>query len=162
MNELPGARRGFTEVAMHFQIVVSPLITTMPTTANDPAADTTDLLRQILEVHRESLAVQKQAVAAADNGSRWRQFLARWQQDFPDLPEACRTSLPILERSYGALIAEMADHLRQSDNDSLDNEFALGEFLDRYGMRLSQLGTILSLVAFLAEASSAPGESSSQ
>ena len=30
------------------------------------------------------------------------------------------------------------------------------EFLDRYGMRLSQLGTILSLVAFLAEACNTP------
>ena len=148
---------------MQFQIVVSPSVSAAVPTANVPAAaETTELLRQILEVHREQLTVQKQAVAAGDMGSRWRQFLARWQQDFPDLPEACRTSLPILERSYGALIAEMADHLRQSDNDSLDNEFALGEFLDRYGMRLSQLGTILSLVAFLAEASSAPGESSSQ
>ena len=146
---------------MQFQFVVSPSVTTMPT-ANDPPTETTDLLRQILEVHRESLAVQKQAAQAGDNGSRWRQFLARWQQDFPDLPEACRTSLPILERSYGALIAEMTEHLQQSEHDSLDNEFALGEFLDRYGMRLSQLGTILSLVAFLAEASSTPGESSSQ
>jgi hypothetical protein len=46
--------------------------------------------------------------------------------------------------------------LRQNDNGSLDNEFVLGEFLDRYGMRLSQLGTILSIVAFLAEAASPP------
>jgi hypothetical protein len=52
------------------------------------------------------------------------------------------------------LIAELADHLRQNgDGGALDNEFMLGEFLDRFGMRLSQLGAILSLVAFLAEAS---------
>ena len=44
--------------------------------------------------------------------------------------------MPILERSYGALIAELAEHLRQNDHGSLENDFVLGEFLDRYGMRL--------------------------
>jgi len=56
-----------------------------------------------------------------------------------------------LERTYGRLIAEMADRLND-DDDGLDNDFALQEFLDRYGMRLAQLGTILNLVAPLAEA----------
>jgi len=121
-----------------------------------PAESTQDLLRQLLEVQRELLGLQKQAAAAHDHGSRWRAYLARWQQDFPELPEACKSAVPILERSYGALIAELAEHLRQNGNGSLDNEFVLGEFLDRYGMRLSQLGTILSLVAFLAEASNPP------
>ena len=36
---------------------------------------------------------------------------------------------------------------------AIDNDFALQEFLDRYGMRLAQLGTILNLVAPLAECS---------
>ena len=71
------------------------------------------------------------------------------------MPEACRHALPILERSYGAMLAELAEHLRHGEPEALDNEFVLSEFLDRYGMRLSQLGTILSLVAFLAEAASA-------
>jgi hypothetical protein len=128
----------------------------MSTPPDPPPETTTDLLHQLLDVQRELLALQKQAAAAHDHGSRWRAYLARWQQDFPELPEACKSAVPILERSYGALIAELADHLRQNGNGSLDNEFVLGEFLDRYGMRLSQLGTILSLVAFLAEASSPP------
>lgn len=125
-------------------------------TPSDSPSETIDLLRQLLEVQREQLAMQKQAAAAHDHGSRWRAYLARWQQDFPELPEACKGAVPILERSYGALIAELAEHLRQNDHGALENEFILGEFLDRYGMRLSQLGTILSLVAFLAEASSPP------
>jgi HPt (histidine-containing phosphotransfer) domain-containing protein len=129
----------------------------MSTPSDSPPPETShDLLRQLLDVQRELLALQKQAAAAHDHGSRWRAYLARWQQDFPELPEACKSAVPILERSYGALIAELAEHLRQNGNGSLDNEFVLGEFLDRYGMRLSQLGTILSLVAFLAEASNPP------
>jgi hypothetical protein len=55
------------------------------------------------------------------------------------------------------MITELTEKLSE-DNDPLDNDFALQEFLDRYGMRLAQLGSILNLVAPLAEAGS-QGES---
>jgi hypothetical protein len=140
---------------MSFQYVVSPQITsnvTPPPSAS--ASETTELLRQLLEVQKEQLNLQRAAAQAHDMGSRWKAYLAKWQKEFPELPEACRFALPILEKSYGALITDLADHLKQNGPDALDNDFAMGDFLDRYGMRLSQLGTILSLVAFLAEAAS--------
>ncbi len=115
-----------------------------------PAAEIVSLLRQILEVQREHVALMR---AAHDANARWRAFLARWREDFPELPQSCQEALPILERSYSALIAELAEFLRQDGSSGLDNDFALQEFLDRYGMRLAQLGTILNLVAPLAEAS---------
>jgi hypothetical protein len=108
------------------------------------------LLRQILETQREHLSFLR---ATHDANARWRAFLARWRKDFPELPESCQQALPILERSYSALISELADYLRQDGTESLDTDFALQEFLDKYGMRLAQLGTILNLVAPLAEAS---------
>jgi hypothetical protein len=52
----------------------------------------------------------------------------------------------------------MTEHLSQNSADDLDNDFALQDFLDRYGIRLSQLGTILNMVAPFAEAGS-PSES---
>jgi len=141
---------------MTFQLEVAPFVAA----AEAPAEPSTrpemvDLLRQILEVQREHLAFLR---AAHDAGSRWRAFAARWREEFPNLPESCREAVPILERSYGALIAELAEHLRQQGSGALDNDFSLQEFLDRYGMRLVQLGSILNLVAPLAEAG-AQGES---
>jgi hypothetical protein len=124
-----------------------------------PASETADLLRQILEIQREQLAFLRNSAAAHDSGSRWRSFLARWRKDFPDLSDSCREAIVVLERSYGALIAELVRQLRQDGSDALDTEFALQEFLDRYGMKLAQLGTILNLIAPLAEAAS-PNESS--
>lgn len=150
---------------MHFEYVVTPpnMSTPAPEPA-PPATETVDLLRQILDVQREQLALQKQTAAAHDNTARWKNYLSKWQRDFPELPEACRFAAPVLEKSYGALISDMADHLRQAGHDGLENEYALADFLDRYGMRLSQLGSILSLVTFLAEASNQtqPGESTQQ
>jgi hypothetical protein len=134
---------------MHFQFDMSAA--RFPTLESPPATDVHDLLRQILEVEREQLAQLRAFLGAHDGGARWRAFLERWRQQFADLPQACRQALPILEQSYGKLIAELTEHLCQNGSDALDNDFALQEFLDRYGMRLTQLGTILNLVAPFAE-----------
>src|SRR4051794_19332030 len=127
-----------------------------PPPAPPPTSEVADLLRQILEVQREQLAYQRAAAAAHDMTARWRAYLSRWQQEFPGLSEGCRKAMPLLERCYGQLISDLTERL--TDDDGLDNDFALQEFLDRYGMRLAQLGTILNLVAPLAEAGS-QGES---
>jgi hypothetical protein len=146
---------------MYFQFHVQHPV--LPPAGEPPAApvsmaETVDLLRQILEVQREQLVLLRQSAAAHDVGARWRAFLSRWQQDFPDLGGACRKSLPILERCYGKMIADLTEKLCEDGDEALDNDFALQEFLDRYGMRLVQLGSILNQVAPLAEAGS-QGES---
>ena len=146
---------------MNFQVVSSGMSTT-PTDAPPPppaATETVDLLRQLLEVQREQLNYQRAAAAAHDVSARWRAYLTRWQQEFPDLGEACRKAMPDLERSFGKLIAELTNCVND-DDEAIDNDFALQEFLDRYGMRLAQLGNILNMVAPLAEASSQPESAS--
>ena len=109
------------------------------------------LLRQTLDVQREQLAVLKAQAAAQDGLARWKAFLGRWQGDYPDLGAACKQVLPVVERAYLELIKELTDRLRDEDG-GLDTDFALGEFLDRYGMRLNQLGTVLGQLAPLADA----------
>jgi hypothetical protein len=145
---------------MNYQIDVS---SALPSPADAPAAppsasnpEVVDLLRQILDVQREQLNYQRAAAAAHDAAARWRAFLARWQNEFPDLSEGCRKALPQLERCYGQLIRDLTEKLTADEDDGLENDFALQEFLDRYGMRLAQLGTILNLVAPLAEAGPPP------
>ena len=147
---------------MNFQIDVASTLpvaqsNNTPTTASPEALE---VLRQMLEVQREQLACAKTAAQAHDTSSRWRAFLTRWKDDFPGLSEACRKALPALERCYGQLIVELTDHINAEDDPSLENDFTLQEFLDRYGMRLAQLGTILNLVGPLADAG-AGGEAAS-
>jgi hypothetical protein len=142
---------------MNFQIDVTSMASSVPAepASADPPGETVDLLRQLLEVQREQLACQKAQAQAHDMSSRWRAYLTRWKEEFPGLSEACRRALPALERSYGQLIVELTSNLNEQDGDALDNDFALQEFLDRYGMRLAQLGTILNLVGPLADAGAA-------
>jgi hypothetical protein len=125
---------------------------TAPVNAPDANTPPAELLRQILEVQKQHLAHAQAWAAANDPGARWRALVARWRQDFPELPATCRQVLPTLERAYGAILVSLVEELRQQGHDALDNEFALQDFLDRYGMRLGQLGNILNLVAPLSEA----------
>jgi hypothetical protein len=126
--------------------------------APPPATETDAILRQLVEIQREQLASLKALLSAHDGAARWRAFLARWRNDFPELSDACKQAMPVLEKMYGKLIAEMTEHLSQNNAEDLDNDFTLQDFLDRYGIRLSQLGTILNMVAPFAEAGS-PSES---
>ena len=135
----------------------------VPTPANTPVpanSELAELLRQMLEVQREQLTQLRAAAAAHDAGARWRALLARWRQDFPELPAACRQALPVLERAYGAIIAALVEELRQNGEDALDSDFAMQDFVDRYGMRLGQLAHILNLVTPLAESGGTQSESS--
>ncbi len=119
----------------------------------------TALLRQVFEVQKEQLAVLKAQQAAADSQGRWRGFLARWADEFPGVGRGCKEVLPLIERAYLALIQELADKLRDEETE-IGSEFGLGEFLDRYGVRLSQLGSILSQLGPIADAAPADSDRS--
>jgi len=139
---------------MHFQFQVAP---PNASAIPDPPAlvssnETNDLLRQLIEAQREQIGLLRAMVAVHDNTSRWRAFLARWQSDYPDVGSQCRTMMPMIERAYMGMIADLLEMLNRDGAETLENEFTLNEFLDRYGVRLGQLGGIVSLISPLAEA----------
>lgn len=145
---------------MQFQFDISPQ-QAVPATPPQPPEHPVDLLRQLLEVQREHLSqilqVQREHLAharavAGDNGARWRQLLARWQPALPDLYAHCKSAYPIIEKAYASLLGEMVRELAEQGDDALDNDFAIQEFLDRYALRVGQLGHLLHLVGSLADA----------
>ncbi len=146
---------------MHFDITSSNSALPPAPRPSSPAEQTIALLQQILEVQRQTLSQLQASAAAQDASVRWRSLLARWSEEFPELPQACRRALPVLERAYGTILSDLVEELRQNEEDGIANDFAMQDFLDRYGIRLGQLGNILNLVGPLAEAS-AQKESSEQ
>lgn len=133
----------------HTFVLPPPLTTVAP----QPAApnEVPELLRQLLAAQQEQLAVLKAQAAQHDAGARWKAFLARWDGEFPGVGGAAKRALPLLERAHLALVRELTDHLTE-DPDLLADEFALAEFLDKYGMKLVQLGNLVAQLAPLAEA----------
>lgn len=108
------------------------------------------LLKQLLEIQKQQLEMQRTLLANSDERARWNNFYSRWCAEFPELPQTCKRSLPAIERAYLTLLRNLSERVADSGDDSLDNEFTIGEFLDQYGMRLGQLAGILSQVGNLA------------
>src|SRR5580658_1368014 len=127
---------------MHAPLYVTP---PLPIPLPDPtptAREVVDLLRQMLTLQQEQVGLIKTQIANQDNASRWRSFLARWEQEFPNIGTACKQALPHLERAYLGLIRDLTDRVNSSDDDDLSDEFVLSEFLDRFGIRIGQMGNI--------------------
>jgi len=126
-----------------------------------------DLLRQMLDVQRQQLELMKAnqtaltAMAEAQNQARKRSWFDRWQEEFPDLPENCRQVMPILERAYLNLIATLAEEVRDNNGESFESDFALRDFVDRFGLPLVHLGGILSALAPLTEVQPNQGDNPS-
>jgi hypothetical protein len=146
---------------MQFQFDIASQNPMAPAAPPQPGEANTDLLRQILELQRDQLGqmlqVQREHLALArnlaqDNNARWRTLLGRWHKELPDLVDHCKESYPALERAYVHMIAAMVEEVTAKDPDELDNEFAIQDFLDRYGMRLGQLGHMVHVIGSLAEA----------
>jgi hypothetical protein len=145
---------------MNTPIFVAPPNLKLPHTITHvpPVApnETIELLRTMVDLQREQVAHARTAAAASDSQSRWRNFLNRWNEEFPGIGLACKESLPVIERTYLRMIQELTNRLHGEDQDDLDSEYVLAEFLDKYGLRLSQLGTIIGQIAPIAEATPPP------
>ncbi len=136
---------------MSAPVYVMPPLLTGPGQTAVATGELADLLRQMLAVQQEQVALLKTQIANQDGLSRWRAFLNRWNEEFPEIGSACKEAIPALERAYMTLVREATEKL--ADPDALTDEFLLAEFLDRYGMRLGQLWNIISQLGPLADAS---------
>ncbi len=130
---------------------------------NDPIALlhlVANLQSQTLEMQRQSLEIQRQQLELAREGAqisreqRSRQIaeLERWQNSHENVLDHCKESLSNLEQVHAALISEMADYVSENHENLLDGDFALTDFVDRFGPRLAHLNTILAVLRPLAAA----------
>lgn len=137
---------------MHFQFVVGPPATGLPTQAPMPPDESTPLLRELIQIQREQLALLHATQLHKQQNARWQALLERWSAEFPEIGLSCQSALPQVERAFLGLIEDMTSYLLENDRaDSLD-EFTLAEFLDRYGSRIGQLGTLLNVLGPISEA----------
>jgi hypothetical protein len=146
---------------MQFQFDIASQAPTTPPAPPQPGEINAELLRQLLELQRDQFAqilqVQREHLALAknmaqDNNTRWRTLLSRWNKDLPELTNQCKQAYPALERAYVHMIASMVEEVTDKADDELDNEFTIQDFLDRYGMRIGQLGHMVHVIGSLAEA----------
>ena len=110
-----------------------------------------DLIRQSNDLQKHQIHMAQAIYAQHDSSPKWKSLLARWSDDFPNIGRDCKRVLPTVERAYLNLMQQVTERLDESDVDELENDFTLGEFLDRYGTRLAQLAGIINQLMPLAE-----------
>jgi hypothetical protein len=158
-NETRRPPRTIVETCMHFQYLVAPPTTAIPIPPSAVPGDANaHLLRELIDVQREQLAYLRAGHEAQNTTAKWQAFLSKWAEEFPGVGEGCQKSFPMIERAFLRLLDDVIHRLTDEDAEGIDDEFSLGEFIDRYGMRLAQLGNVLNILGPLADAARTSGE----
>jgi len=134
---------------------------------NDPIAllhvlvnlqsQTLEMQRQLLENQRQQLELAREA-SQIGREQRARQIaeLERWQTGHEGVIEHCRESLGKLEQVHASLMAELTNYVDENHENLIDGDFALTDFVDRFGPRLAHLNTMLAVLRPLAAALKKP------
>jgi multidrug efflux pump subunit AcrA (membrane-fusion protein) len=136
-----------------------------PTIANlnDPLAllqVLANLQSQTLEIQRQQLDFQRQQLELAREAAqisreqRARQIgeLERWQAGHEGVIDHCKETLGKLEQVHAALMGELAEYVGEHHENLVEGDFALSDFVDRFGPRLAHLNTMLAVLRPLAAA----------
>ena len=144
---------------------VSPTGQTAPTPAVNPNDEPIPLLQALVSLQAQTLEVQKQILQnqaqqlelareathiAREQRSRQIGELERWQAGHEQVLDQCRDSLGQLEQVHAALMGELVNHVADNHDNLLDGEYALTDFVDRFGPRLAHLNTMLAVLRPLA------------
>ena len=114
-------------------------------------SQTLELQRQSLDIQRQQLELAKEATQInRDQRSRQIADLERWQAGHEPVLDHCRETLGNLEQVHAALMGELANYVTENQENLLDGEFALTDFVDRFGPRLAHINTMLAVLRPLA------------
>jgi ferric-dicitrate binding protein FerR (iron transport regulator) len=75
--------------------------------------------------------------------------LQQWKDANPKLARACRRAAESLSRVQAQFLESITDEVEANEEDLLDGEFVLSEFVDRFGPRLAHLNGVLQVLAQL-------------
>ena len=137
------------------QVDISPAVVAVgPGGAIDLNDSVVRLLHDILQVQRQQIELSREMVNfARETRQRQQAELEAWQRDNQGVVERCREVLGTIGRIHSGMIGDMADYIRENDENLLESEFAISEFVDRFGPRLHHLSAMVGVLKQL----SAPG-----
>lgn len=116
-------------------------------------SQTLELLRQVMESQRQELELTREATQIArEQRARQVADLERWQNGHGKVLSHCKATLGRLEEVHASLMAEMADYVADNHENLVEGDFALSDFVDRFGPRLAHLNTMLAVLRPLAAA----------
>lgn len=124
------------------------------------ATETNRLLRDLVTLQNRSCELLAELVNQVSLQQRQRAAeLKAWREANPQLADSCRHAAESLAKVHTEFLASVAREAFENAEDYADSEYALGEFIDRYGPRLAHFNGVLQLFAQLGTPPAAPGTS---
>jgi hypothetical protein len=127
--------------------------TVSPGGSAGPAADlaeTNRLLRDLVVAQQRSCELLVELLNQVSHQQRQRLAeLKAWKEAHPDLAASCHRAAEALSGVHTEFLAGIAREAADNADDFADSEYALGEFIDRYGPRLAHFNGVMQLLAQL-------------
>ena len=126
----------------------------MPSSTGGPpsadAAQTNQLLRDLVGLQQRSCDLLAELLNQVSLQQRQRTAeLKAWKEANPHLAKSCRRAAESLSKVHTEFLASIAQEAADNAEDFSDSEYALGEFIDRYGPRIAHFNGVLQLFAQL-------------
>jgi glycerol-3-phosphate dehydrogenase len=108
------------------------------------------LMRQLVIAQERQNQLIEQLIQTNVNAQKQRASeLQQWKDANPKLARACRRAAESLSRVQAQFLESITDEVEANEEDLLDGEFVLSEFVDRFGPRLAHLNGVLQVLAQL-------------
>ena len=135
-----------------FDISAGTPMSGRPTSTGD-LAETNGLLRELVEQGSKQNNLLLEILTQVSLQHRQRAAeLKAWKEANPQLAKSCRRAAESLARVHTEFLSSIAQEAADNAEDFSDSEYALGEFIDRYGPRLAHFNGVLQLFAQLGAA----------
>ena len=116
-----------------------------------------DLLRQLVIGQQQQNKILEQLCQqnAAMQQQRTNE-LQQWKSANPQLARSCRQAAETLSRVQTQFLDNLTEEIAFQEENLLDGEFSMNEFVDRYGPRLAHLNGVLQVLAQLGTSDPSP------
>lgn len=143
MNEL-------SPICTQLDISANSMLTSTQAAGGAGNAEQAMLLRELVAGQQKSNELLGQLVTLVSQQQRQRAAeLKAWREANPRLAESCRRAAEALTKVHTEFLSSLASEAASSGEDLADSDYALGEFIDRYGPRLAHFNGIMQLFAQL-------------
>lgn len=131
-------------------ISAASLPSAQPAALTGDPGETARLLRDMVTLQHKTCELLAELVNQVSLQQRQRAAeLKAWRDANPDLAASCRQAADSLSKVHTEFLTGLAREACDNAEDYVDSEYALGEFIDRYGPRLAHFNGVLQLFAQL-------------
>jgi hypothetical protein len=141
------------EIPTVFRIDVSPTASEANLVNQNKKADSemTALLKQLVVGQNRQNEMLEELIDQMGAAQRQRAAeLGQWREANPALARRCRAAAEALSQVQTEFLENITIDIKENYENMLDGDFALNEFVDRYGPRLAHLNGVLQVLSQLS------------